>query len=223
MSRLAIFAGLVGLVGLAGCITPDRHREVMSANGAFRDQVADLKRVNKQYQEENARLLAEVNRMTPLVKDAAALDLQKKQVEAILKGLKDSGPTGSELPAGVTTLQTSDGLIVRVEGSVLFASGSAKLSKVGQGTLKKLSSAIAEHSGGIRVAGHTDSDKIKHSNWKTNMRLSVARGLAVLEFLQNAGVVEEHMSVAGYGPHAPVDEADKARNRRVEIVLLKPR
>lgn len=223
MSRLAIFAGLVGLVGLAGCITPDRHREVMSANRAFRDQVADLKRVNKQYQEENQRLIAEVRRMTPLVIDAAALAQQKEQVEAVLKGLRESGTTGSGLPDGVTTIQTSDGLVVRVEGSVLFASGSVKLSDTGQGTLKKLSGAIADHPGGIRVAGHTDSDKIKHSSWKTNMRLSVARGLAVLEFLQNAGVVGERMSVAGYGPHVPVDASDKARNRRVEIVLLKPR
>jgi len=220
MSRLAIFVGLVGLVGLTSCITPEDHRNVKSANRALRDQITDLKRVNKQYQDENQRLLAEVSRMSPLVQDAAALDLQKKQVEAILKGLKDSGTTGAELP-GVTTLQSSEGVIVRVEGSVLFASGSAKLSKVGQATLQKLSAAIGSHPGGIRVAGHTDSDKIKHSKWKTNMHLSVQRGLAVLEYLEKAGVGSEKMSVAGYGQHAPVDAADKPRNRRVEIVLLK--
>ena len=221
MSRLAVVVGLVGLIGLTSCVTPDRHREVLSANRAFRDQIADLKRVNDQYQAENVSLSAEVQRMGPLVKDAAALAEQKKQVEAILRGLKESGTTGAELPAGVTTVQTSDGLIVRVEGSVLFASGSVKLSKIGQSTLKQLSGAIGNHNGGIRIAGHTDTDKISRSSWKTNMRLSVQRGLAVLEFLTKSGVSEERMSVAGYGPYAPVDPGDKAKNRRVEIVLLK--
>jgi dihydrodipicolinate synthase/N-acetylneuraminate lyase len=56
MSRLAVVVGLVGLIGLTSCVTPDRHREVLSANRAFRDQIADLKRVNDQYQAENTRL-----------------------------------------------------------------------------------------------------------------------------------------------------------------------
>lgn len=223
MSRLAIVAGLVGLVGLSSCITPERHRDVLAANRALQEQLDDLKRVTSGYETDRNRLTGEVSRLALLAKDAAALELQKKQVEAILKGLKAAGTTGSELPAGVSTHQTSDGLIVRVEGSVLFASGSVKLTASGQSTLKKLSGAISSHTGGIRVAGHTDRDTIKHSNWKTNMRLSVQRGLAVLEFLESVSVSGEQMSVAGYGPHVPVDEADKSRNRRVEIVLLKPR
>ncbi len=221
MSRFALVAGLVLLAGLTSCVTPEQHREVLSENRALHEQVADLKRHNNQYQDENARLVSEIKRMSPLVMDAAALARQKKEVEAVLKGLRSS-TGGIDLPAGVSTLQTTDGLVVRVEGSVLFSSGSATLSKAGQGTLRQLSGAIGEHRGGIRIAGHTDSDKIRRSSWKTNMRLSVARGLAVLEFLTGAGVAESSMSVAGYGPHSPVDPADKAKNRRVEIVLLRP-
>jgi len=76
----------------------------------------------------------------------------------------------------------------------------------------------------MRIEGHTDSDPILNSSWKTNLHLSAARAMAVADFLIASGVPEERVSISGYGqyrPKVPGDGASaKSSNRRVEILLL---
>ena len=71
----------------------------------------------------------------------------------------------------------------------------------------------------IRVEGHTDSDPIKVSRWKSNQELSVARADAVKKYLVSKGVDANEVSVAGFGSDRP-KSSDKAQNRRVEIVVV---
>jgi len=82
----------------------------------------------------------------------------------------------------------------------------------------------------ILVVGHTDdrpiaraSTRAKHpSNW----HLSVHRAVSVEQFLNQSGISEERMGVAGYGKFQPVvanrTDADRQKNRRVEIFVLAP-
>jgi flagellar motor protein MotB len=211
--------GLLGLIFLTSCINPELHREVTAANAVLREQLEDLTRTNKDYQTQIGQLHAEVARMAPLVKNAAWLKEQKELVDSILTRFKKD--EGAKLPPGVVPLMTDEGLVLRVEGKILFGSGSDKLSATGQQTLGGLVDAVRSHPGKIRISGHTDSDPIKHSKWVTNMRLSVARALAVREYLNSRGLPKAKMSVAGYGEFQPVDPNDKAKNRRTEIVLLR--
>jgi chemotaxis protein MotB len=157
--------------------------------------------------------------MAPLVKDAAYLAKQKAMVDSILKRFNQEG--GPKLPVGVSPVNIKEGLALRVEGSILFASGSDKLSSGGQQTLGQLVEAIRSHPGAVRVSGHTDADPIKHSSWADNMHLSVARALVVRQYLVSKGLPKDKLSVAGYGEFQPVDPNDKRKNRRTEIVLLR--
>ncbi|MCA8956651.1 MAG: hypothetical protein KDC87_11305, partial [Planctomycetes bacterium] len=158
MSHFVRFTGMAMLVSLVACVSPERHRQVLSANRALQEERDDMKRFVAQAQQENARLAQELERIRPRIKDAAELERQKKEVEAILTGLKRGG--GGSLPPGVKTLSTTEGLMLRVEGRVLFSSGSTKLSQSGQDTLKRLVDTIRDHTGQVRVAGHTDDDPI---------------------------------------------------------------
>ncbi|RMH58446.1 MAG: flagellar motor protein MotB [Candidatus Hydrogenedentota bacterium] len=80
----------------------------------------------------------------------------------------------------------------------------------------------------LRVEGHTDDVPIEGARgFRSNLVLSAARAARVYEALENFGVRPERMSIAGYGAMRPVKrregesiEAWRARNRRVEIVVL---
>ena len=73
----------------------------------------------------------------------------------------------------------------------------------------------------IEISGHTDSD----GSDSYNQKLSEGRAQAVVEYLASKGVRAERMKAAGYGETKPVDtnlnENGKARNRRVEFLLIK--
>lgn len=218
MLRTACTAGLL-MACLAGCISPERHREVLTQRDKLEDQRDDLARVIDELQIKNEELLAENQRLTPLVQEASYLADQRKKIEDILSRLRQDG--GGTLPKGVDVVANPEGLALRVEGSVLFSSGSIELTGEGRQILGQLVDSVQSHQGRIRVSGHTDTDPILHSQWQTNIRLSSERAIAVREFLVSQGAAPERLSIAGYGEFVPVDPADKSRNRRVEIVLLR--
>ena len=76
------------------------------------------------------------------------------------------------------------------------------------------------------IEGHTDSDPITKSKFTSNRDLSVQRAMAVLTYMvEDCGIKDDQCIVAGHGqydPLAPNDTTnDKAKNRRVEIVVHK--
>jgi chemotaxis protein MotB len=75
------------------------------------------------------------------------------------------------------------------------------------------------------VEGHSDNTPINvgviHSNWQ----LSTLRASNIAEFLVKEGsVMPQRVSAIGYGEYRPIapntNAAGRARNRRVEIILL---
>jgi chemotaxis protein MotB len=121
-------------------------------------------------------------------------------------------------------------MVVKLPAGVLFASGSAELSKDGKTALRDVAG-ILKHVPDRRfmVAGHTDNLPIDPkatppSPFKNNLELSTARALTVAEQLITSGMNPAHLVAAGYGEHEPVaenkTEAGRQENRRIEIVLM---
>ena len=79
----------------------------------------------------------------------------------------------------------------------------------------------------IRVEGHADNMEIGpslKSRYHTNWDLSKARAGGVLQYLREKGGIDsEKLSSVGYGDTKPIagnaTEADRQKNRRVDIVL----
>lgn len=106
--------------------------------------------------------------------------------------------------------------------TILFATGSARISASSQAVLKLLASAAqACPSMQIEIQGHTDKD----GNPEANLELSERRAEAVVQALKGLGVTDAHMSHKGYGETQPVAPNDtpenKAKNRRIEFVVTK--
>ena len=119
------------------------------------------------------------------------------------------------------------GLVITMTNDILFDSGKAELKRDAKPVLKKvagvLKEAVPERS--IGVEGHTDNVPIKHSSWKSNWELSAARATSVLHYLiDQCGIKPQKLSAIGYGEFRPIasnnTRAGRARNRRVEIIIL---
>ncbi|HTN54165.1 MAG TPA: OmpA family protein, partial [Anaeromyxobacter sp.] len=113
---------------------------------------------------------------------------------------------------------------VKLKDRILFASGSATIGREGRQALHAVADALRNVQGRtIRVEGHTDNVPTAGGAFPTNWELSSARALAVVRYLQEAGLDPTRLAAAGYGEFQPVASNDtpegRSQNRRIEIVL----
>jgi outer membrane protein OmpA-like peptidoglycan-associated protein len=112
------------------------------------------------------------------------------------------------------------GLIVTLNGGILFDTGKTALKPGAKATLKKIAAQIAtDPSLKIAVEGHTDNVGGK----ETNQALSEKRADAVRDYLVSAGIPSDHISASGKGEESPIvtnkTAAGRQQNRRVELVI----
>ena len=118
--------------------------------------------------------------------------------------------------------------LIRVPRGNIFRSGSATLNEALQALMTTIAGALQQESGPIKVVGHTDNVPIRRTTrFPSNLALSQARAETVREVLIDAGVdparIGEPEGRADSEPLPGLDpnsRAGRARNRRVEIVIL---
>jgi chemotaxis protein MotB len=205
--------GLAGLPLIAGCASKKQVQE-------YQDEITALR-------EERTRLKQE-NRELEMQLDDYAVALQEANQKV---AAPSTAPSYPDLDAvGVDYGQRDGMLYLSIPSEITFASGKADLTASGKKALKAVADTLmGKHSSGtFWIEGHTDNDPIKKSKWSSNRDLSVARAMAVLHHLvEECGVPDGQCVVAGHGEYEPVasneSKSDKARNRRVEIVVHAPR
>jgi len=127
------------------------------------------------------------------------------------------------LESAITVKETDEGMLIRLTGPFLFASGSDEISQEGRDVLKVVAKLLSTTTAPVRIEGHTDNLPVKRGRFRSNWELSTARAIAVLKFLNNNGIPGTRLSAAGYGEFKPIVPNDNAenrkRNRRVEIYV----
>ncbi|OGD09324.1 MAG: hypothetical protein A2Y86_08985 [Candidatus Aminicenantes bacterium RBG_13_62_12] len=153
-------------------------------------------------------------------KVAAERDAVKAEREAIKKERDDLAKMlKGALSSVADTTETARGVIVSLSG-ILFDVGKATLMPASQLSVAKLAGILMVFPNmNLSVEGFTDSTG---SN-ELNMRLSTDRARSVYEFLMGQGISNSRMKYQGFGPDNPVapndTEANRSKNRRVEVVL----
>lgn len=120
-----------------------------------------------------------------------------------------------------------EGLVITLSGSLLFESGKTDIRPEASDTLNRLASIIEPAPGKIRIEGHTDNIPVSTPETPSNWELSTDRASSVLRyFSETLGMPSERFEIAGYAEYRPVAPNDtrenRAKNRRVEIILLSP-
>ncbi|NMO20618.1 OmpA family protein [Pyxidicoccus fallax] len=222
-----------------------------SARSAAEEKVKALEAQVAQLTQErdalNARLTTSESRLTANAAERRALEEQNAQLQALNEELarntKKLAQAKEELEkksseyenlAQSLKQEISEGKIelselkgrmtVQLKDKILFASGSARVGKEGEAALAKIADALKTVQGKIiRVEGHTDDVPTGGGQFPTNWELSLARAMAVVRSLQDAGVDPTALSAAGYGQYQPIAPNDspenRSLNRRIEIVL----
>ena len=111
---------------------------------------------------------------------------------------------------------------------ILFKSGSAILLPKTKRVLSDIAELLKETTNPIVVEGHTDDRPITNPRirrkYRDNWELSTARAVNVLKYLILKGISPDRLSAAGYGKYKPlvpnIDDITRAKNRRIDIVLL---
>lgn len=140
--------------------------------------------------------------------------------EAIKKERDDlAGMLKGALSSVADTTETARGVIVSLSG-ILFDVGKATLKPASQLSVAKLAGILMVFPNmNLSIEGYTDSTGTN----ELNMRLSADRARSVYEFLMGQGISNSRMRYQGFGPDNPVapndTEANRAKNRRVEVVL----
>ncbi|MCB9546449.1 MAG: OmpA family protein [Myxococcales bacterium] len=150
------------------------------------------------------------------------LEAEQQKTRARMADL-ESVLAGS-IAAGRITL-AEDGRI-GIAGNVLFDLYSDELRPEGRQVLADLAVPLARWLEArdelVMVGGFTDDLPIRGDRYRDNWELSAKRALTVVRTLAADGVPASRLFAAGFGDSHPavpnVDEASRARNRRVEIV-----
>jgi type VI secretion system protein ImpK len=114
--------------------------------------------------------------------------------------------------------------LITVLGSDLFASGSAVLNPSYESTLHHVTAALNQVPGRVLVVGHTDDQPVRSIKYD-NFTLSRDRAQSVTAVLQQSLDNRARITTQGVGASRPryqpeSDPANRARNRRVEIIHL---
>ena len=152
---------------------------------------------------------AKVERDT-IAAEREAIKKERDELAGLLKGA---------LSSVAETTESARGVVVSLSG-ILFDVGKATLKPASQLTVAKLAGILMVFPNlNLSIEGYTDST----GSADLNMRLSMDRARAVYEFLMTQGISNARMKYQGFGPENPVapndSEANRARNRRVEVVL----
>lgn len=131
-----------------------------------------------------------------------------------------------QIAAGAIRLQLDQrGLVISLQEKAFFPSGDNAIYPQAYPSIEQVAKTMAKLPNPVRLEGHTDSVPIHNARFSNNWELSSARSIALLQLLeQRFGLDSSRFAVAGYAqtiPTAPNDtEEGRARNRRVEIVIL---
>jgi chemotaxis protein MotB len=151
-------------------------------------------------------------------------DIEKKSIDAI-KAKLDKFAADNGIQTTLVTTTEERGLVVSIQETLLFESGSADITARARDILEKIATVLAAAPNQIKVEGHTDNLPIKTAKFPSNWELSVIRSTNVVHILQSDGISPDRLSAAGYGEFRPISsndtDAGRGKNRRIDLLILR--
>lgn len=162
----------------------------------------------------------------PVAKPDKAVDQKKVEQRQKMKNMADDIKNALQpliAQGKVKLLETSRGVTIEINDSVLFPAGQAKLEPASMSAMLAIAQVLAASDFPITIEGHTDNVPIATPQFPSNWELSAMRATTVLRLFNDGGVGAERLTAIGYGETRPVDTnttpEGRARNRRVSVLI----
>lgn len=205
------------LKNLSARETAELQNQLEAKNNELQIKEDALLKLDQELKEKQRLLIEREKRVNELEeairKKDAAVQLLKAKVANALRGFENQG---------LSVVQKNGKIYVSLEAKLLFKSGSTLVEAEGVRALVELGKALeSEKDLEIIVEGHTDTDKLNSSSSpKNNWELSVLRATSVVQILlNNSSMTPSQIMAGGRGEFLPVDESDKSKNRRIEVII----
>ncbi len=199
--------------------------ERLAALSAEREDLRrNLDALNARFAQDTGQLRANLEELQRAFDEARRL--QEQQAARLAAYRRTYERFRAMIEAGRLRVRFDRGrMVVEMASAILFPSGSAELSELGQRTISELAAILSGiHDRSFQIAGHTDNVPISSARYRSNWELSTARALTVVRFLQDVGVDATRLAAVGYGEHQPIadnaTEDGRANNRRIEVILM---
>lgn len=167
---------------------------------------------------------------TPELIEQLKRDLAKEEMnrvkEEIAKTARDiRAALGAMIQGGnVTVTESTRGVSIEINASILFAPGKAKLNAESIRVLSTIAGVLVDGSHKIEVAGYTDSIAVHNNLFPSNWELSAHRAATVAHLFTEKGIAGDRLTAMGRAENAPIDTNDtaagRAHNRRVIVSIL---
>ena len=152
--------------------------------------------------------------------EAAGVGMDTELLQELQTVIAEEG-----LEAEISTEMSGRGVVVRINGRVLYQPGDALLRAEASAILTRIANVVKGTAHRVLVEGHTDNTPIATARYPSNWELSTARAIAGMRFLVENGVNASRVGVAGYADQRPLEANDsaeqRAANRRVEFVFIR--
>jgi chemotaxis protein MotB len=128
------------------------------------------------------------------------------------------------IEAGLIDVREGEqGIEVEMKSSILFDSGSARLSQEALPVLEQFAAVLREFGNPLQVEGYTDNQPIATLIYPSNWELSAARAASVVNLFARLNVNPERMMAVGHAEQrARADNSTfegRQQNRRVVVVI----
>lgn len=226
---------LCASLSLMSCVSASKHKEVVA------DLEGQLEQSKSNNQESLESIKALEARLLSTSKDKGALQSSLDDTKKALNEMKDRRAEEQKrlkefqdltkrfkklTDSGALSVKIVDGkMVVSLGSDVLFAPGSARLSKDGIQAIKDVNTQLVSIPGKrYQIEGHTDNAPIATQNFPSNWELASARAISVLKTMVDNGMPTARISAASYADTQPAQSNDttegKSANRRISIVIV---
>ena len=159
------------------------------------------------------------------VPDAAGDLAPLRQLESNLAKRIDRERARIQADPGVSLHPTERGLVISLAAAEYFSPGSAEIRASRRPVLAAMAPLLAAESAPLLFEGHTDDLPANSQAYPSNWELSSARAAAIARyFIDKHGIDPHRVATTGYAAYRPLSDgespSERARNRRVEIVVL---
>ena len=184
----------------------------------LKGQIANLEAELAEYEKKDLKVVTEEEKLKLDI-----MAIQEKKLNSFREQISDEIDKQG-IGGYVSIVEEQERLVLRLDSQILFASGSAELSRAGHDVLLSLGVGFRELDHTIEVQGHTDNVPIRTYQYPSNWELSTQRATNVVRMLQDeCSVPPSKLRSTGFGEYQPIADNSTTEgrqdNRRIDIVI----